>query len=57
MKENIYDKFLSPNGANYKLVDYPGAERLRRGLYDSWLTNVSLFLFIILRTDDVWEFA
>ena len=46
MKENIYEKFLSPNGANYRLVDYPGVERLRRGLYDNWLVNVSLILLI-----------
>ncbi|KAE9554468.1 hypothetical protein FO519_002342 [Halicephalobus sp. NKZ332] len=39
MKENVYDKFLSPNGMNYRLVDYPGAERLRRGLYDNWLNS------------------
>uniref|UniRef100_A0AC34RBX6 Signal recognition particle receptor subunit beta n=1 Tax=Panagrolaimus sp. JU765 TaxID=591449 RepID=A0AC34RBX6_9BILA len=40
MKENVYEQFLSPNGNHYRMVDYPGAERLRQGLYDNWLANV-----------------
>uniref|UniRef100_A0A7E4W0S2 Signal recognition particle receptor subunit beta n=1 Tax=Panagrellus redivivus TaxID=6233 RepID=A0A7E4W0S2_PANRE len=39
LKENVYDKFLSPNGTALRIVDYPGAERLRQGLFDTWLSK------------------
>jgi signal recognition particle receptor subunit beta len=37
IKENVYDKLLTKKGQDHRLVDYPGAEKLRTGLFDNWL--------------------
>ncbi|KAI6189733.1 Signal recognition particle receptor subunit beta [Aphelenchoides bicaudatus] len=36
MKENVAE-ILSPSGEPLKLVDFPGAERLRSNLFENWL--------------------
>lgn len=40
MAENVYEKYLSPKGHQFRLIDFPGSERLRRQLYSKWLAKV-----------------
>uniref|UniRef100_A0A914YD75 Signal recognition particle receptor subunit beta n=1 Tax=Panagrolaimus superbus TaxID=310955 RepID=A0A914YD75_9BILA len=37
LKENVYNKLSTKHGEENRLVDYPGAEKLRTGLFDNWL--------------------
>ncbi|VDM49075.1 unnamed protein product [Toxocara canis] len=36
LKENIFEGFVNANGAQLTLVDFPGAERLRKQLYENY---------------------
>lgn len=44
MKENIFDDYFTGNGQQCQLVDYPGAESLRKNLFAKWMANVSVCL-------------
>jgi len=51
MKENVYDQYLTDIGKDIKLVDFPGADRLRKQLYEKWfgkeLSSVAGIVFVI----------
>jgi hypothetical protein len=42
MKENVAE-IPGPSGETLKLVDFPGAERLRTHLFGDWLGKVCIF--------------
>uniref|UniRef100_A0AC34FXF1 Signal recognition particle receptor subunit beta n=1 Tax=Panagrolaimus sp. ES5 TaxID=591445 RepID=A0AC34FXF1_9BILA len=51
LKENVYDKLSTKQGQENRLVDYPGAEKLRTGLFDNWLKKVT-FHYSLIKQDN-----
>ncbi|GMT09195.1 hypothetical protein PFISCL1PPCAC_492, partial [Pristionchus fissidentatus] len=37
MSENVYDGLLTPSNESLRLIDFPGAERMRKQLSEKWL--------------------
>jgi len=50
-KQNLFTDYYSKNGTHYKVVDYPGAESLRKSLFLKWLAkgkqNIRIIIFVI----------
>ncbi|KAH7710587.1 Signal recognition particle receptor [Aphelenchoides avenae] len=51
MSENVYEAYLSPKGHQYRLIDFPGSERMRRQLYSKWLAKGSAIRCIVFVVD------
>ncbi|GMS79472.1 hypothetical protein PENTCL1PPCAC_1647 [Pristionchus entomophagus] len=39
LSENIYDGLLTPSNETLRLIDFPGAERMRKQLSEKWLSK------------------
>ncbi|KAI1719642.1 signal recognition particle receptor beta subunit domain-containing protein [Ditylenchus destructor] len=51
MKENLFTEYLTKNGSRCRLVDYPGAESLRKNLFLKWFNterkNIKCIVFVV----------